>query len=94
MITHLVMFKFKDPTDAKTAKDLLDALPPKIPLIRSFEVGINVVDVPGRSWDLGIVSRFDSVEDLQAYQAHPDHLEATTFIKAAAESSASVDYES
>ena len=93
MITHLVMFRLKDPADAKAIKDALEALPPKIPQIRSMEVGVNIVDSP-RAWDVGIVSTFDSLDDVAAYQTHPEHAAIAGFIKAAAEMSASVDYES
>lgn len=93
MITHVVMFKLNDPKDAKAVKDVLESLPPKIEVIRSYQVGIDMVRNE-RSWDLAVVSTFDSLEDLQTYQTHPDHVEAGGFVKARAASSAAVDYES
>lgn len=93
MITHIVMFKFAEEGALEKVKELLEALPEKIPVLRHLEVGVNVVDSP-RSWDAVLVTRFDSLDDLRAYQEHPDHVEAAAYIRSVLETSASVDYQS
>jgi len=50
MIKHIVMWKIRDEVDGKPKsevcreiKTLLEALPEKIPLIKHYEVGINII---------------------------------------------------
>ncbi|MEW6697881.1 MAG: Dabb family protein [Bacillota bacterium] len=93
MITHVVLFKFKDPANTTEAKERLMALKGKIPQLRHLEVGIDVVRSE-RSYDLALVSNFDSLEDLNAYQIHPDHQEVVKYILEVKESVIAVDYES
>ena len=48
-----------------------------------------------RSYDLALLTKFDSLDDLQAYQVHPYHADDVgPYVKAASESIAAVDYES
>ena len=95
MITHVVLFKLKDrsPQSIEKAKDVLLGLKGKIPLLRYIEVGIDLLH-SGRSYDLVLITRFDSMEDLQAYQVHPVHLEVAKYINSVKEVSISVDYNS
>ena len=44
----------------------------RIPPLRGIEVGVDVVKSP-RSYDLALITRFDSLADIRAYQAHPYH---------------------
>jgi hypothetical protein len=95
MITHIVFMKFKDgsPEAAAKARDMLMALPAKIPQIRHYEVGLNVVQA-ARNYDLALVSTFATLDDLNIYGSHPDHQDALVYIRSVLESSAAVDYES
>jgi hypothetical protein len=94
MVSHVVMFRFRDrsPEHLAHCKSLLEALPPKIPQIRHFEVGVNARS-SDRSYDLCLYSRFDSWEDLETYGSNPDHVEVATYLRSAMETSGSVDYE-
>lgn len=94
MILHVVMFKMRDRSAEHLAecKARLDSLPPKVPEIRSFDVGVDVVRSE-RSWDLVLVSTFDDLDGLRAYQVNPDHEAVAAFLRAGAEVSASVDAE-
>ncbi len=65
----------------------------KIPQLRHLEVGVDVLRSE-RSYDLALVTKFDSLEDLQAYQAHPVHVDVTKYIASVIESAVAVDYES
>jgi len=98
MIRHIVMFKLKRKGDdedlekvKKEVKERLESLPLKIDLIRSMEVGINVVRSE-RAFDIALVSTFDNLDDLESYRVHPDHQEVVEFIGGVREQSASVDY--
>jgi hypothetical protein len=94
MLMHIVMFKLKDrrPEEVAKARNKLMGLAGRVPQLRSLEVGANIVPSE-RSFDLALVSTFDSLADLQAYQAHPAHVEVGGFMRPLCESIVSVDYE-
>ena len=98
MVKHIVLFKLKDdaPADLKLAamhgfKEAIEALPSRIPSIRKIEVGLNIN--PSESWSIALYSEFDTLDDVKAYAAHPDHLAAGKLIAGVKESRACVDYE-
>lgn len=94
MITHIVFFKLKDPSkeNIEKTRDILSAMDGKIPQLRHIEVGVDIVRSE-RSYDLALVTKFDSMEDLEAYQVHPVHQEVLQFIATVKESTIAVDYE-
>lgn len=94
MITHIVFFRLKDQSAANlaAAKEKLLSMNGKIPQLRHLEVGVDVIRSE-RSYDLALVTRFDSLEDLQAYQVHPYHEgEILPYMKSVTAASAAVDY--
>ena len=98
MIRHIVMFKLRKTGDGKAdertkteVKTRLESLPAKIEVIRSMEVGINVVESE-RAFDVALVSTFDSLDDLETYRVHPDHQEVVRFIATVKDQSAAVDF--
>jgi hypothetical protein len=96
MITHIVFFKLKDqaPENIANAKAVLLSMDGKIPLLRHLEVGADLVR-SDRSYDLALVTKFESLADLQAYQVHPYHAgEVVPYVRSAAASILAVDYES
>jgi len=96
MITHIVFFKFSDPSPAnvQSTQEMLLSMHGKIPQLQHLEVGIDLVR-SDRSYDLALVTRFASLADLNAYQVHPYHAETVVpFVKRVATSSVVVDYES
>jgi hypothetical protein len=95
MIKHVVFFKFKPEaraSDRKAALDGLRALPGKIDVIRSFEVGENVLP-SARAWDATLIGEYDDLEGLDQYARHDAHVEAATKIRNVCEAVGSVDYE-
>ena len=94
MLMHLVLFKLKDrrPEGVAKARNKIMELAGRVPQLRSLEVGADIVHAE-RSFDLALVSTFDSLADLQAYQAHPKHVEVGGFMRPLCESIVSVDYE-
>ena len=93
MLTHIVLFKLKDRRNAQKARDVLLGMKGKIPQLRDIEAGIDVLHSE-RSYDLALVTKFDSLDDLKAYQAHPVHVEVLKYMTSVRESSVTVDYES
>lgn len=95
MIKHVVMFKFKaeaDPHQCKNVLADLRKLPDKIDVIRTYEVGEDVLRSP-RSWDAVLISTFDDLETLQIYTRHDDHMEVALRIQPLVEAVAAVDVE-
>lgn len=93
MITHIVLFKIKDRINIEKTRDVLIGMKGKIPQLRHLEAGIDVL-YSERSYDVALVTRFDSLTDLRAYQAHPVHVEVAKYITSVRESAVAVDYES
>ena len=94
MITHVVLFKLKDrsPESIEKARAALASLAGKIPQLRHFEVGADVLHTD-RSYDLALVAKFDNLEDLNAYQIHPLHQEVVKYLLSVRQSIVAVDYE-
>lgn len=98
MLKHVVMWQLKDsalgmekPALAAEMKKRLEGLVGKVPSIRSFEVGLNVVQSDGCR-DIVLVSSFDDEAGLQAYVVHPDHQEVVAFVKQVVQERRAVDY--
>lgn len=98
MVKHIVLFKLKSEVSeaeklaAMTSfKEAIEALPAKIPVIRKIEVGLNMN--PNETWQIALYSEFDSLEDIQFYAAHPEHVAAGKILANVKESRACVDYQ-
>jgi hypothetical protein len=91
MLLHLVLLRFDDPADADEAEQRMRALLGRIDVLRHLDVGRNVVE-SDRAYDLGIYAEFDSVDDLETYQRHPEHLPVAEFIRARRSAVAAVDF--
>lgn len=93
-LTHVVMFKFKKPTEAvlQEAAAKLRSLHGVVPSLISMEVGLDVLH-EGRSYDLVIINRFAGRADLVAYQEHPAHQEVLAFLRTVVNGSVAVDFE-
>ena len=95
MITHIVFFKLTEPTPANMAavRNRLLSMQGKVDLLRHLEAGTDLIRSE-RSYDVALVTRFDSMADLQAYQVHPYHAgEVLPFMRANCSSIVAVDYE-
>jgi hypothetical protein len=96
MVTHIVLFKLKDKSadSIRQAKDKLLSMNGKVDLLRHLEVGLDVIH-SARSYDIALFTKFDSLDDLQAYQVHPYHGgDVAPFMREASEAVAVVDYQS
>ncbi|WP_326822139.1 Dabb family protein [Streptosporangium sp. NBC_01756] len=91
MLTHVVLMKFTDRTDAVTARDLLEGLAGKVPEIRSLSVGLDIVGSEV-SYDLCFTTTHDSAAELRGYQEHPAHLEAAGWLRPRLAARAVVDH--
>jgi hypothetical protein len=95
MLTHIVFFKLKDRSSEsiEQARAVLAAMEGNVPMLRHLEVGVDVLKTE-RSYDIALITRFDSLADLDAYQKHPYHVEVANYLATVRESAVAVDYES
>ena len=99
MIKHIVMWKVKDSHYGKDKnelslelKNMLEALKSTIPQIQEIEVGLNF-NPSEAAFDVVLYSVFNSKEDLEIYQKHPDHLKVAEFVSEIRTDRVVVDYE-
>jgi hypothetical protein len=99
MIKHIVVWRLKDEAlgackadNVARAKEALEALRTSVPRVRYLEVGVDI-GAAHDSCDLVIYSEFDSREDLDAYQVHPEHVKVVQLIGELREQRAAIDYE-
>ena len=98
MIKHIVLFQLRQDISAETRsavmhtfKQAIEALPHSIPCIRQIHVGFNVN--PAEKWDVCLESTFDSMEDLDTYATHPEHVKVAQYIGKCKSARSAVDYE-
>lgn len=94
MIKHIVLFKLKDRSaeNVEATAQVLRNMEGKIAELRSIEVGKDVLHSE-RSYDIALVTTFDSLQALNAYQVHPEHKKVIAHMNEVRESSICVDYE-
>lgn len=97
MIKHVVMFKLKefDSPSSKAEKLAeikkgLEDLVEKIDVLKSMRVGVNVN--PSEIYDFVLISEFDSLEDVDIYAKHPDHVAIAKVIGEVKESRSGIDF--
>ncbi len=98
MINHVVLFKLNEyPEEEKKKviaemKSLLEALKDKIEELKFIQVGVNY-QIKSRSFDIALITHFNSLEDLDIYRDHPEHIKVVEKIAGWAASRAAVDFE-
>lgn len=95
MIAHIVLFKLKEvsPEGVEKAKEILLSMEGKVDMLRHLEVGVDVIRSE-RSADIALYTKFDSLEDLQAYQVHPYHAnEVAAYMRSVCSSVVAADYQ-
>lgn len=76
MFTHIVLFKVKEPTEENLEflKKTFLSMNGNIKELKELEVGVDVIG-SDRSFNIGIITRFDSKEDYLAYDTNEFHVE-------------------
>ncbi|MFA5327210.1 MAG: Dabb family protein [Prolixibacteraceae bacterium] len=99
MINHVVLFKLKkyDSDSEKqnvisSIEDALLDLSGKIQELKHIEVGVNY-ELVSKSYDICLITHFETVDQLDAYRIHPDHLKVAELIGKHAVERAAVDFE-
>ena len=98
MISHVVLFKLKEFETPEEKQMVLNELKSKlmnlenlINELKFIEVGKNLtIDSP--SFDLCLITHFNSIDDLEKYKVNPEHLKVFEFIKNVTVDRAAVDF--
>lgn len=74
MIRHIVMWKFREGTDAQQEEFLtgLAALEGQIECIRAMSVRRSAAE--NAAYDAALIAEFDTLEDVERYKNDPRHL--------------------
>jgi hypothetical protein len=91
--TLLIKLKDRDKVSIAKARDVLLSMRGKISALRDIQVQTNI-RLGALSYDLLLITQFDSMQDLDAYLADPVHVEVAKYIVSAWETAAAVCYES
>lgn len=98
MIRHIVSWKLKAEDEAEKAvaaaeiAAALEALPAHIPEVLSLSVARNVA-YPEKNFDVILIADFETLDGLDAYQVHPEHIRAAGVVGARVTARACVDFE-
>lgn len=98
MIRHIVTWKLRA-QDASAKADsvaaiaaALEPLLHVVPGVLSLEVRANSAYFD-RNWDVVLVGDYESLDALDAYQVHPDHLAAVAIVRDHVADRASIDFQ-
>ena len=99
MVKHIVMWKLKEEAEGYSKKDNLQRMKNEIlklkeiiPQIKYYEVGIDFLHTPA-SFDIILLSAFESKVDLKSYREHPEHKAVVEFVNKLVTERYVVDYE-
>lgn len=98
MLKHIVMWQFLPEAQGCTKEENMDkviamltALPPIIPQLKSLEIGKDVLH-GDMSFDMALICRFESIEDMNIYKNHPEHKKVSAFVKSVRAARCCVDF--
>lgn len=83
MIRHILLFRFNQGVERTTKDEVvsrLRQLEELCPTIGKWTIALNFADSPS-AHDVVEIGDFASVEDLEAYKAHPAHREFSDFVR-------------
>ena len=87
----LLKLKNRDTDNIKKTQEVLLSMRGKIDVLIDIQAEINIR--PGESnYDIILITKFASLEDLDKYLIHPNHLEVAKFIGSVLDTQASVCY--
>lgn len=100
MIKHIVLFKLMETAEGRTkdeniaiARRMAETFTKEIPGLRSAQMVLPVHGAPLDNEDMALICRFDDLQGLYEYKAHPAHVAFGDFMRRVRESRTSIDYE-
>ena len=98
MVQHIVMWNFLESMNQEEKqvagdkmKELLEPIGALVEGAVSIKVVMNELDSSNR--DIALISQFETVEALKAYQVHPAHVEAGKFVRSVTCNRSCLDFE-
>ena len=93
MIKHIVMWQFKQGEEENVKKflDGLMKLKDIIPQLVSVVTGVNIN--PDNKFDAVLITEFRSMEDLETYKNHPEHIKISNLCKSIRIERQAIDFE-
>jgi hypothetical protein len=97
-IKHIVSWRLNGVTSDEKAtqiegiKELLLPLSAVIPELHNLRISVNAV-FPEKNADVVLEAEFDSLEDLNVYLEHPQHVAAVGYIRSVVAERLAIDYE-
>ena len=99
MINHVVLFKLKKYNSESEKQNVISSiedallnLSGEIKELKHIEVGVNY-ELAAKSYDICLISHFETVADLDIYRVHPEHVKVVELIGQHAVERAAVDFE-
>ena len=97
MIRHIVMWNYKDGlTEAEkneSARKIKHKLESLIDVIDGIvEIKVHINELTSSNRDIVLDSLFESLDALEAYQAHPAHKEAGAYVGTVTQDRACIDF--
>lgn len=100
MIKHIVLWKLKENADGRSKsenalllKQRLENLNGLIPGMHLLEVGINIDNTGSDDVDVALYSEFETMDALEAYYPHPEHVKLKDFVQAIRSERRVIDYQ-
>lgn len=89
----LIKLKERDNENIAKARDVLLSMKGKIEVLRDVQVEVDIRHGLS-SYDIMLITKFETMKDLDSYLIHPMHVEVSRYISTVLESGASLCYES
>lgn len=95
MIRHICMFKFKEENKKQNLEEAVRRVESlrELPQVKRFEIAVNEEAAPESNYEFALIFDFESMEELDAYQKDPKHIEFGAFISQVRESRACIDFQ-
>lgn len=98
MVNHIVLWNWKEELTDTEKKEAAIRIKKELEAVKeqvSGTVSLRVVTdgLTSSNKDIGLISVFETEEALKAYQVHPAHVAAGTFIKSVTTGRTCLDYE-
>lgn len=97
MVHHIVLWNLKEELSSREKKEAAAAIKEKLEAVKDQVEGVVSLRVemdglPSGNKDIGLISEFESVEALEAYQKHPAHLQAGAYVGSVTYGRTCLDY--
>ena len=86
MVKHIVMWNFIEELNEEQKNEAIETIRHNLEVVKACAGGVVELEVlknelPSSNKDIVLISLFESVEALNAYQIHPEHVKAASYIK-------------